>query len=215
VLGSELRPHFSGLAYVRRGSETFDASEQQFDELIAQRNSKAARILQWKGKNITVFVRTADSEIPWPKSTTLEDCNQFYVTIQAVPHEPSSSFPLSRIEINFDNLRKTLQLEISDPNRNAWDVELERTARQVLGHMMTQGGRTLLSWLLKQGQRECQGQFMQEVSLDVQNTQMEIAVQQGLIRREQEQGRLKRTFYVFNPEYLPVLKRVLPEFMSH
>jgi hypothetical protein len=122
---------------------------------------------------------------------------------------------LSRIEINFDNLRKTLQLEISDPNRNAWDVELERTARQVLGHMMTQGGRTLLSWLLKQGQRECQGQFMQEVSLDVQNTQMEIAVQQGLIRREQEQGRLKRTFYVFNPEYLPVLKRVLPEFMSH
>lgn len=214
VFGSELRPHFAGLAYVRKGSVTFDASEQQFDELIAQRNSKAARILQWKSKNITVFVRTADSEIPWPKSTTLVDCDQFYVTIQAVLHEPPSSFPLSRVEINFDNLRKTLQLEISDPNRNAWDVELERSVRQVLGHMMTHGGRILLSWLLKQGKIECQQQFMQEFSVDVQFQQMEIAVQQGIVRREQEQGGLFRTYYVVNPELLPVVKRVLPEFLS-
>ena len=159
-----LRPHFAGLAYVRKGSETFDASEQQFDELIARRNSKAARILQWKGKNITAFVRNEDSEIPWPKSTTLVDCDQFYVTIQAVPHEPPNSYPLSRVEINFDNLRKTLQLEISDPNRNAWDVELERSARQVLGHMMTHDGCLLLRWLMLQGRVEVERQFMPEVS---------------------------------------------------
>jgi hypothetical protein len=55
---------------------------------------------------------------------------------------------------------------------------------------------------------------MQEIPLDVQNTQMEIAVQQGLIRREQEQGRLNRTSYVFNSEYLPVLKRVLPDYLK-
>jgi hypothetical protein len=213
VLGSELRPHFAGLAYVRKGSETFDASEQQFDELIARRNSKAARILQWKGKNITAFVRNEDSEIPWPKSTTLVDCDQFYVTIQAVPHEPPNSYPLSRVEINFDNLRKTLQLEISDPNRNAWDVELERSARQVLGHMMTHDGCLLLRWLMLQGRVEVERQFLPEVSLDVQNTQMQIAVQQGFIRREVEQVR-HRTYYVFNPEYLPVLKRVLPEFLN-
>ncbi len=214
IPGSELRPHFAGLAYVRLGSETRNASEQQFDELVSQRNSKAARILRWKGQKITVFVRSEDSEVPWPKSTTLEDCDQFYVTIQAVSHEPASSFPLSRVEINFDNLRKTLQLEISDPNRNAWEVELERSARQVLSHMMTHGGRLLLRWLMMQGQIECQQQFMPEFSAAVQLEQMEIAVRHGMVRREQEPSGLFRTFYVFNPEYLPVLKRVLPEFLK-
>src|SRR5712691_1218106 len=41
IPGSELRPHFAGLSYVRRGSESIEASEQQFAELIAQRDSKA------------------------------------------------------------------------------------------------------------------------------------------------------------------------------
>ena len=214
VFGSELRPHFAGPAYVRKGSKSIDASEEQFAELIAQRNSKAARILQYKGKPVTVFVRSEEKEVPWPKSTTLVDCDQFYVTIQAVPHEPPSSFPLSRVEINFDNLRKTLQLEITDPSRNAWEVELERSARMVLGHMMTHGGRMLLRWLMMHERIECQVQFMPDFSLDFQNKEMEISVKNGLIRREQERGGLQRTFYVFNPEYLPVLKRVLPEFLG-
>jgi Putative DNA-binding domain len=211
VLGSELRPHFAGLAYVRKGSESIDASEQQFEGLIAQRNSKTARILQFKGKNITVLVRTENSEIPWSNSTTLVDCDQFYVTIQQVPHEPPSSFPLSRVEINFDNVRKRLQLEISDPNRNPWEVVLDRSARQVLNNMMTNGGRMLLSRLLMQGELDCQQQFMPEFSIDVQYEQMQIAVHNGLVRLE-SRGRV--TFYVINPEYLSVLKRVLPEFVS-
>lgn len=209
VLGSELRPHFAGLAYVRKGSESLDASEQQFEELIAQRSSKAARILQWKGKNITVFVRTADSEIPWPKSTTLIDCDQFYVTIQAVPHEPPSSFPLSRVEINFDNLRKTLQLEISDLKRNAWDAELERSVRQVVCYTMTRDGQELLKCLLMQRRIELLRQFTAEISRDVQIQQMEIAIKHGIVRREEEKGH--KTFYVVSPEALPVLKKVLAE----
>ena len=217
VFGSELRPHFAGLAYVRKGSESINASEQQFEELIAQKNSKAARILQFKGKSITVFVRSEDSEIPWPKSTTLVECDQFYVTVQAVPHEPPSSFPLNRVEINFDNLRKTLQLEITDPNRNAWEVELERSARQVLGHRMTHGGRhAAVRWLMMHERVGCQVQFMPEISLEDQNKQMDVAVEYGFIRRKYEPsgGVHPLCFYVFNPEYLPVLKRVLPEFLS-
>jgi hypothetical protein len=214
VLGSEFRSHFSGLAYVRKGSESIDASEQEFEELIAKRNSKAGRILQWKEKNITVFVRTENSEIPWANSTMLVDCDQFYVTVRQVPHEPSSSFPLSRVEINFDNLRKRLQLEISDPSRNPWEVLLDRSALQVLNYMMTHGGRMLLNWLLMQGKIECQVQFMPEVSMDTQNEQMQIAVRNGLVRRVEELGSVRATFYVINPEYLSVLKRVLPEFVS-
>jgi predicted HTH transcriptional regulator len=55
IPGSELRPHFAGLSYVRRGSESIEASEEQFAELIAQRDSKAAHILHWKDKQVTVI----------------------------------------------------------------------------------------------------------------------------------------------------------------
>jgi Putative DNA-binding domain len=119
IPGSELRPHFAGLSYVRRGSESIEASEQQFDELITQRNSKAAKILAWKGKTITV-----DIPLP-PNASNLEyrvtnkfnasvvtECTSFYVSLQPSPTEPPTSFSLSRVEILFDNLRQRLQLEI-------------------------------------------------------------------------------------------------------
>ena len=50
IPGSESRPHFAGRAYVRRGPESVDASEEQFAELISQSNSKAAFLLRWRGK---------------------------------------------------------------------------------------------------------------------------------------------------------------------
>lgn len=81
IPGSESRPHFAGPAYVRRGPESVDASEEQFAQLIAQRNSKAAFLLGWKGKNVTVFTRMGDDELAWPNDTCLVDCNQFYVSL--------------------------------------------------------------------------------------------------------------------------------------
>ena len=213
IPGSESRPHFSGLSYVRRGSESIESSEEQFLELIAQRNSKAALLLQSKGKNVTVFVRTGDSEIPWPKSTVLVACNQFYVTLKKFDHKPPHSFPLSRVEISFDNLRNTLQLEISDPNRNAWNVQLERQVHQIVGFEMTHNGQLLLNYLLTVGKVEHLRQFLPEVSLDTQNKQMEIAVKRGLVRCEPDSGRL-HNFYVVNPEFAWALKKVLPELLK-
>lgn len=87
IPGSELRLHFAGLSYVRRGSESVQASEQQFAELIAQRNSKAARILSWKGKNVTVINRSqwhpgvGSLESIWPENTVVVSCDQFCVTL--------------------------------------------------------------------------------------------------------------------------------------
>jgi len=52
VPGSELRPHFAGPSFVRVGSETREASDEQFDQLIATRNSKAHTILSFKGKQL-------------------------------------------------------------------------------------------------------------------------------------------------------------------
>jgi hypothetical protein len=214
IPGSELRPHFAGPAYVRQGPESVDASEEQFAELIAQRNSKAALIIQSKGKKVTVFTRNGNSENAWPTDTTVTDCNQFYVSLQRCLHEPSISFPLSRVEINYDNLRKRLQLEINDIIRDAWNIELERHVHQIVAHEMTYEGQQLLNHLLRAGKVECPVQFLPEISLDTQTKQMDIAVKQGMVRREQEAGGLRSTFYVVTNDYAPALKKVLPDLLK-
>ena len=116
IPGSELRPHFAGLAYIRRGSESLEASEEQYEELIAQRNSKTARILGWKDKKITVVDRTpwkvGVGEHEWAEGTILVNCDQFYVTLLTSPTSVAESYPLNRVEISFDNLRHRLMLEI-------------------------------------------------------------------------------------------------------
>lgn len=214
IPGSELRPHFAGLAYVRHGSESNDSSEAQLNELIAQRNSKTATILQWKGKSVSVFVRGNDSEVPWPNSTIITDCNQFFVSIQAVATAPATSFPLSRVEINFDNLRQRLQLEITDLTRNLWNVELEKHVRQVVCHSMTYEGQLLLRHLLMRGKAECSSPFVPEISMDTQNREMNIAVDGGLIERKLLQDTVPHSNYVVNQQYWPVLQKVLPEILS-
>jgi len=75
VLGSELRPHFAGQAYVRKGSQSLVASEEQFNELIARRSSKANKILEFKGQQVTV-VNLHDTpqglhESNWPPNTCI------------------------------------------------------------------------------------------------------------------------------------------------
>src|ERR1700733_2030489 len=55
VPGSEFRPHFAGASFVRDGSQTIRASEQQFALMIAQRNSVAYEILKWRGKSVSVW----------------------------------------------------------------------------------------------------------------------------------------------------------------
>jgi predicted HTH transcriptional regulator len=106
VPGSEWRPHFAGLSYVREGSETKEASERLFEEMISQRSSKAAAILKWKGKPVSVLNRTGQStiyfsETAWNEITRVVFSDQFYVTLQTNT-DPPLSFPLSRVEINFD-----------------------------------------------------------------------------------------------------------------
>lgn len=56
---SQNRPHFTGPAYVRRGSETIEASQDVFLELIASQNDTARRILQFKDKKVRLRIRSA------------------------------------------------------------------------------------------------------------------------------------------------------------
>jgi hypothetical protein len=73
-------------------------------------------------------------------------------------------------------LRNRLQLEITDISRNPWDVQQERHIRQMLGYMMTREGQLLVRYLLIKGKWECVQPLMPEISMDVQQTQMQTAI---------------------------------------
>jgi predicted HTH transcriptional regulator len=108
VPSSSNRPHFAGPAYVRRGSETFAASEEQFAELIAQRNSLAYELLRWKGKHIKLYERDYSGHRVFGGDVMLVDCNQFYVVLE------NRSYPLGKIEISRGNESKTLAITVTE-----------------------------------------------------------------------------------------------------
>lgn len=49
-----LAPHFGGPAWVRKGSETIKATEQLYQQMIEQRQSKIRLLLQWLNREVTV-----------------------------------------------------------------------------------------------------------------------------------------------------------------
>jgi hypothetical protein len=109
VPGSANRPHFAGRAYVRNGTETNDASEQQFDRLIADRTSRGYFIRQWLQRQVTVIVFSSKARL----EVTLEDCNQFYATWR----EQSGrvlSVPLDWVKISYSNEKQRLELYLME-----------------------------------------------------------------------------------------------------
>ena len=114
VPGSPDRPHFAGQAYVRKGSQSIVASDSQFVELIASRNSKAYEILKWKGKAITVALfggHTKAFGSPVEKRSrecTLLACNQFYATLKSATGQ--ECIPLGWIDVSFDERAQRLKL---------------------------------------------------------------------------------------------------------
>jgi predicted HTH transcriptional regulator len=118
VYGSSNNPHFAGKSYVRDGTQTVEASEAQFEELIARRSSKVAEILKWKDKEITYYTPTmtqmdAVSNTGTKKTKRiLHDCNQYWLTIRE-PGESQrlTSVSLRQIELNYDHAKDRLMLE--------------------------------------------------------------------------------------------------------
>jgi schlafen family protein len=98
VPGSPHRPHFYGKSYVRIGPETREASEKQFEDLIAERTSKVYALRKLIGKKI---LWQSFSPFAGGAEGILEDCNQFFVTIDGGPYK--RSFPIDWIDISFDH----------------------------------------------------------------------------------------------------------------
>jgi hypothetical protein len=121
VRGSENRPHFAGQSYIRDGTQSIPASQEQFNNLIAERNSKAYAIGKWKGKIVTVTepmremqIHATTQYVPGRRTTaTLFECNQFYVTVESTMQKDRLlSLPLRVVEINFDHGERRLELQL-------------------------------------------------------------------------------------------------------
>jgi hypothetical protein len=133
VPGSGDRPHFAGQAYIRNGSQSIVASRQQFEMLIALRNGKPYEILKWKGKGVTLteIARThmLHGSTQWSFAkhmlVNVADCNLHYVTLASVRDTTQSvSYPMSIIELNYDDPRKRLELRLMDGPLPPWPASI-------------------------------------------------------------------------------------------
>lgn len=124
IPGSESRPHFAGQSFVREGSKSVSASKEQFQRLIAERNSKVYEILKWKGQQVSLQLPRPQTAlrshvIPKQRKRTayMNDCNQHYVTVQIhrldKPSTYQMCFPLSQVEVSFDAKAKRLMLTVT------------------------------------------------------------------------------------------------------
>jgi hypothetical protein len=107
-------PHFGGPAWVRRGSETIKASNEEFQRLIDIRSSVVRELDQWVGEGITLDIFTKYTNGSIQKRSyhaKLTFVNQFYATLQYDGR--SYSHPLKDLTISWadDTSRLKLILE--------------------------------------------------------------------------------------------------------
>lgn len=119
IPGSENRPHFAGKSYIRVGPETREASESQFDALVASRFSKTREIQAWIGKEISLTWKMPNgrgyTQADRPGIICVESCSPHYATFRSDSPDGVNnvySEPLHRIEVSFDNDQKRLQIFI-------------------------------------------------------------------------------------------------------
>jgi hypothetical protein len=108
VPGSVERPHFAGRAHVREGTQTKDASSEQFAALIASRNSKVREILEHLGKEVTWRSERGCIVGYASGRTIIRACSQHHVTVEmqvGTNDAMARTEPLSRIELSLDHRR--------------------------------------------------------------------------------------------------------------
>jgi len=105
------RPHFTGQAYIRRGSETVVASAQQFDELVHSRNSLVSAILRHRDEVFTVesigyllgnsrYIASRDSR--QHAECRLVECNPQFIRLKNIASSETYSEPLSHVDLMSD-----------------------------------------------------------------------------------------------------------------
>lgn len=111
------RPHFAGPAWVRVGSVSEKATREQYEELIASRNSIVREILRMKGSPITLSGFPYMQQGPtWSKQDNFDfeiiDCDQIFVTVNDYHAKRVFKFPLEKVRLSYDNSANRPKLEV-------------------------------------------------------------------------------------------------------
>ncbi len=115
-------PHFGGIAWVRKGSETIKASDEVFQKLIELRLGKVRKLAEWIGKeivvepdlgSITISTRRtvapdAHPRLRAPIKATLLEVNNFWMKF--IHENRNWSEPLEKIVLNWDDKDDCLKL---------------------------------------------------------------------------------------------------------
>ncbi len=121
VPASPERPHFSGAAYVRVGSECKAASKEEYEALINSRNDKCHEIMRHKGTVFTVKVLNKVlgdvSHNVRPQTTIhechIEDCNQHVIKLSDISTSRRYTEPLVNVQVSYDEERYRPMLVVS------------------------------------------------------------------------------------------------------
>ncbi|HVS26879.1 MAG TPA: ATP-binding protein [Burkholderiales bacterium] len=121
VAHSKNRPHFSGPAFVRRGSESVAASLELFEELIASRNDKVAAILRMRGGPITVICvqhklgsteHIADQRYRTRSDCVVQSCDAHTLRMRDTGSDRNITEPLELVTVSYDEERHRPMLVI-------------------------------------------------------------------------------------------------------
>lgn len=111
---SAKKPHFTGPAYIRAGSESVKASEDQYEDLIASRTDKARTIQSFGsaafhvigvGYKLGTNRPVADSAYREGRECRVMSCNAMLVSLEDISSGFRFSEPLAHITINYDHER--------------------------------------------------------------------------------------------------------------
>lgn len=122
-----LAPHFGGPGWVRRGSETIEATEELYEQMVALKNSKIQILAKWLNKMVTVegtgkrkaFERgnlSAFLAQEWSvgaHQATLVAVNMHWVTFNvhiSDNHKVDRSEPLEKLMLSWDDERQRLKV---------------------------------------------------------------------------------------------------------
>jgi hypothetical protein len=121
---SKEKPHFTGPAYVRVGSESPKASPQQYEELILSRNDKAREILKHKNDVFTVLGISYklgsnkplhDGAYRESRECRIEACTGHLVTLSDITSGRHFSEPLAHVTISYDHEKWRPMLMVTFP----------------------------------------------------------------------------------------------------
>lgn len=104
-------PHFGGPAWVRKGSESVLATDQEFQRLIDIRSSIVRELDRWLGKQVTLEIRTRFANGTTghrSEQVSIQFVSQFYLTFDyGVRRE---SYPLQEVVLSWDDGQKRLKI---------------------------------------------------------------------------------------------------------